>query len=383
VYGPFAQGSKYILYKVLGSKNDTVFSARASHILFKPEGNSPEAKAKAQKEANEVLAKIKTGESFEIMAATYGTDGTKSRGGDLGWFSQGQMVKPFNDAVFNATSTGLMPKLIETDFGYHIIKITESKTNKKYELATVEREIVATEETKDIAFKKADTFAASIHDTAEFNAEVKKNPSLIKSSARNFKTSDRYLNSIPNPREIIRWAFNDAKINMVSPVFTLDNAYVVAILTGKRDKGTASVEDVKEEVTVKVRNEKKGDVIKEKLSALKGGLDKIASTYGPSAVYNTANDLTFASNSVPGMGYEPIAVGKIFGLEKGKRSEAFKGESGVAIVELVNIAPAPEIADYTVYKTQLLQQRSGREDYNVDEAIKNFSELQDERYKFF
>jgi peptidyl-prolyl cis-trans isomerase D len=383
VYGPFAAGSKYVLYKVLGSKNDTIFSAKASHILFKPKGNTPAEKAEAEKQANEVLAKIKGGDNFELLASIYGTDGTKSRGGDLGWFSQGQMVKNFNDAVFNTTAPGLLPKLVETDFGYHIIKITESKTNKKYLLATLEREIVPTEETKDIAFKKADTFAGSIHDTAEFNAAVKKEPGLARFNAKNIKKTDRNLNAIPNPREIIRWAFNDAKVNTVSSVFTLDNAYVVAILTGKREKGTASADDVRDEVTVKLRNEKKGDVIIEKLKGIQGSLDKVASKYGTQAIFNTAKDLTFSANSIAGLGYEPIAVGKIFGLDKGKRSQPFKGDNGVAIVELINIIPAPEIADYAVYKTQLQQQRAGREDYNVDEALKKSANIEDDRYKFF
>lgn len=383
IYGPFSQGSKYILYKILGSKNDTVYAARASHILFKAADATPEAKAAAQKQANEVLAKIKGGANFEMQAYTYGTDGTKSKGGDLGWFSQGQMVKKFNDAVFNASSAGLLPQLIETEFGFHIIKVTEPKTNKKFELASIEREIIATEETKDIAFKKADAFAAGINDTVEFNAALKKDLSYVKLSAKNFKKTDRYLNSIPNPKEIIRWAFNDAKVNNVSPVFTLDNSYVVAVLTGKRDKGIASAEDVREEVTVKVRNDKKGDVILEKLKGLSGTLEQIATKYGAQAVSNTAADLTFASNSINGMGYEPIAIGKIFGLAKGKKSAPFKGESGVAIVELTALVPAPEIADYTVYKTQLQQQRSGREEYSIDESLKKFAEIEDDRYKFF
>jgi peptidyl-prolyl cis-trans isomerase D len=83
------------------------------------------------------------------------------------------------------------------------------------------------------------------------------------------------------------------------------------------------------------------------------------------------------------MGYEPVAVGKIFGLQKGKRSAPFKGENGVAIVEVISETPAPEIADYNVYKTQLTQQRSGREDYSIDEAIKKHAEVKDNRFRFF
>lgn len=384
VYGPFNQFGKYVVFKVLDTKNDSTFSARASHILFKPNGQTPEAKAEALKQAKDVLAQIKGGASFEEMARTHGTDGTAPRGGDLGWFTQGQMVKKFNDAVFQAKSTGLLAEPIETEFGYHLIKVTEPKTNKKYKIASVEREIIATDETKDFAYNKAANFASSVEDTASFNQAAKKE-SITANSAKNIRKNDRYLNALPNAREIVRWAFNDAEVGTVSPVFTLDNSYVVAVVTDEREEGTARVEDVRDEVKAKVVMEKKGDLIIENLKKLtsNGNLDKIASSYGSGATVNTANDVSFASNSVSGMGYEPVAVGKIFGLEKGKRSEPFKGENGVAIVEVLAVTPAPEIADYNSYKTQLLQQKSGREDFNIDETIKKYAEIKDNRYRFF
>ena len=107
------------------------------------------------------------------MARIHGTDGTAQQGGDLGWFGQGQMVKPFSDAVFNYGKPGLLPGLVETDFGYHIIKVTAPKTNKKYVLYTVERQISAGEETKERAYAAANTFLSNATDEATFISTFK------------------------------------------------------------------------------------------------------------------------------------------------------------------------------------------------------------------
>jgi len=79
--------------------------------------------------AEEVLVKIKGGEDFAKMAKQYGSDGTKDLGGDLGWFSKGEMVKEFEDAVFALEKGELNQKLVQTQYGYHIIKVTDMRTS--------------------------------------------------------------------------------------------------------------------------------------------------------------------------------------------------------------------------------------------------------------
>jgi parvulin-like peptidyl-prolyl isomerase len=88
---------------------------RASHILVK------EAKL-----AQELKSKIEGGESFEAMARQHSSCPSKAKGGDLGWFSQGQMVKPFEDAAFSL-SEGKISDPVQTQFGYHLIKVTGKK----------------------------------------------------------------------------------------------------------------------------------------------------------------------------------------------------------------------------------------------------------------
>lgn len=381
VYGPFLSNGKYALFKILGTKNDSLYSVKASHILFRIDTD----KEAAKKKANEILAQIKGGASFEEMAKQYGTDGTSTKGGDLGWFSNsGQMVKPFEDACFKFNGKGLIPTLVETQFGYHIIKITAPKTNKKYLVGTIEKEVAAGDITKDMLFSKASNFVTAAKDTQSFNAEVKKDPTLQKYSTPNIGKNDRSLTGVKNnAREVIKWAYNEASIGNVSTPFQMDGQYVIAILTAEREEGTTPIEDVRNDVTAKVKNELKGDQILEKLNKLTGDLSKIAADYGTQALTGVATDVTLGSSSIASIGFDPIACGKAFGLKPGKKAAAFKGETGVVLIELVKIVPAPVVADYNQQKTQKETQRAGSDDYQVDEAMKKLADIKDDRYKFY
>ena len=83
--------------------------------------------AKARPTAEDVLRRARAGESFEKLAQEYSADpSNKNKGGDLGWFGRGRMVKAFEDAAF-ALQPGQISEVIETEFGYHIIKVEERR----------------------------------------------------------------------------------------------------------------------------------------------------------------------------------------------------------------------------------------------------------------
>ena len=96
---------------------------KASHILIRVDANSkPEAKAEKKKLAQSVHAKAKKkGADFAKLAEEHGEDPTRSRGGDLGFFTRGRMVKAFEDAVWDMKE-GQISDIVETNFGFHIIK---------------------------------------------------------------------------------------------------------------------------------------------------------------------------------------------------------------------------------------------------------------------
>ena len=382
VVGPIQENGYLKLYKLSDVKSDSNFSIRASHILFKPASQSEADLDQALKQATDVLNQIKGGANFETMAMIHGTDGTKNQGGDLGWFSKGRMVPEFENAVFNFKGTGLLPQPVKTEFGYHIIKVTEPKTNLSYRVASIEKLISPGTQTTERAYRKAATFAANSRSEEAFRKNATKDSLTIMQAPRLGK-ADKSINDLLNTREIVRWVFNDANVGDVSEVFELENKYVVVLVKGKYDKDDTNLDNVRDEITPKIKNEIKAKQIVEKLNGLKGSLDEIATKYGPGAVVNTQTDFAYNSQSLNNVGFAPVATGRVFGLKKGQKSEPIIDENGVLIVEVLNITPAAEIADYSMYKDQILQRRKQQETFNIAEAIKKHANIEDNRSKFF
>ena len=98
---------------------------QASHILFQFDPNTNHEDTRTA--AGEVLKQIQDGADFAEMATQYGSDGTKDVGGDLGWFGRGMMVPEFEEAVFALEPGQLSDQLVETEFGYHIVKLTDKR----------------------------------------------------------------------------------------------------------------------------------------------------------------------------------------------------------------------------------------------------------------
>jgi peptidyl-prolyl cis-trans isomerase C len=97
---------------------------QASHILIKfTPGESEESKAQKKLKMEELRKKIKKGEDFAKLASENSECPSKSKGGDLGFFERGKMVKPFEDAAFGM-KVGQLSDVVETKFGYHLIKVT-------------------------------------------------------------------------------------------------------------------------------------------------------------------------------------------------------------------------------------------------------------------
>jgi peptidyl-prolyl cis-trans isomerase D len=385
VNGPYREGNTYYIYKYGGTKQDTAYTVKASHILIRAEGTSDSAKAVARTKAAALLAQLQAGANFEQLATTNSTDpGSAQRGGDLGYFREGAMVKPFNDAVFGMSGTGLIGRLIESDFGFHIIKVTEPKTNVLYKVAAIGKTMTPSQATRDAIYAKADQFSLESKSKAAFDESVKKDKSLIVQTANRIPESSTNVNTLQNAREIVRWAFNDdTKMEQVSPVFEMDEQYVVAILTGKSEKSTPTINDFRDELTLKVRNAAKAEQITKKLSTIQAPtLDAIAQKYGAGALVESANDISLATGFLTSAGLDPIALGRGFGLKTGKKSKVFTGENGVFIMEKITETPAPAIADYSMYKANL-QSKNFQASFLLNEAIRENAKVVDNRAKFF
>lgn len=385
IYGPFRENNTYFIYKYGGTKKDTSFTARASHILIRPTAQTDSAKADARRRAESILKQIQGGASFEALAQTNSADGSAQNGGDLGYFkNNGQMVKPFESAVFDATSEGLIPRIVETDFGYHIIKVTQAKTNLLYRVVGIGKTIAPSQTTRDEALRKADQFASTVRTKEEFDSKTKEDKSLVVATADRIPENASNINALADARSIVRWAFDDkTDIGDVSEPFEVGDQYVIAVLVNKTAKDNVKVDDYRTELTTKVRNQLKGEQIMSKLGGASGSLEAIAQKYGAGALVETVDDVNLATGFLRSAGVDPIALGKAFGQKPGQRSKPFTGEAGVLVVETTNVVQAPAIADYTVYKTQIQQNVSSRTGFYINEAIKEAAKVEDRRAKFY
>jgi peptidyl-prolyl cis-trans isomerase D len=145
---------------------------RASHILIAvPKGASAADKQKAKAKAEEVLAEAKKSpDKFAELAKKYSQDpGSAAQGGDLDFFARGAMTKPFEDAVFSMKK-GEIAGPVETDFGYHIIKLTDIKEPKKRDFETMKPELEA-QVRKQMAQRKfaeeADQFTNGVYEQSD------------------------------------------------------------------------------------------------------------------------------------------------------------------------------------------------------------------------
>jgi peptidyl-prolyl cis-trans isomerase D len=157
----------------------------------------------------------------------------------------------------------------------------------------------------------------------------------------------------------------------------------VAALVAKKDKGYAKVDDIREELTAAVRNEEKAKRIMAKLNGAQGSLEQIAAKYGSDAVVRTAEGVTFASGTIEGIGFEPVATGKAFGLKPGARTKAFEGQTGVVMVELLNIDKINFSGDFSGVRKQMEASQSGRSEGSAFQLIKEKADIKDQRIKFF
>ncbi len=383
VIGPYINDGNYVLYKLSDIYEDTVGVARARHILIKWDDDSDAGKAKARKEANAVLAKVRGGADFAEVAKEESKDGGSAiNGGDLGWFSTGQMVPTFNDAVFNATSKGIIPRLVESQFGFHIIEVTELASYTKYKVATVGLEITPSDKTRDEAFRKADYFAGTSANYNDFktNAEAEGYQVL---EASNIEPNDENITRIGKARQLVTWLFREATEGKVSPVNELDNQYIIAVMTDEQEEGLSSIDLVRVEVTAKVKNEKKAALITEKLKSLSGSLDEIAASYGADASVYSASDVKMSSNIIANAGNAPEAIGTVFSLTEGAVSEPIATGNGVVLIKLEGITPAADIADYSLHASNLLRNRESRTSYYLNLLIEEKANVKDERYKFY
>ncbi len=378
IYGPYMKGNYYCLSKGLGRKAGA--KAKASHILISWEGTQvPNKKEKRTKEqakakADGLLAQAQANPGmFMMLAMSNSDDSSAQQGGDLGFFGPGQMVKPFNDFTFGNPIGKI--GLVETEFGYHIIQVTDKQDAVK--LATIAQKIEPSEATNDKIYTQATKFEMDATDK-DFAKLVKDNK-LTSSPAVRVKAIDESFGSLSNQRQIVKWAFEgDTKIGSVKRFEIVNVGHVIAKLKSIAPKGLMSVEEARPQVEPILKNKKKAAKIEAKMK----GASLAAIAASNKVTVMNAVDLTIENPSVPNAGYEPKVVGLAFSYKVGQVSKPIEGNSGVYVIATKFVTKAPAIKKFDDYIAKVKQQAVGNSGRFM-QALKEDADIVDNRADFY
>lgn len=376
VVGPYEEGNYVKIARKIGSAN-VADSVEARHILIRPSADLSDEDAKAK--ADSILNAIKKGASFAEMAEKFSADGSAQDGGNLGWFTEGQMVKEFNDACFFGKKGDKM--VVKTQFGYHVIEIQDqTKPSQKVKVAVIAREISASNKTVDAIYGNASRFGSSNHSLSAFRSNAEKEGLTLRTA--NIKRDDRRLANFESPRQIIRWAYKADKGDM-SEIFELDGQFVIVMVAETHKKGVASFEEVKNDIARRVLVEKKAEYLVSKFNEASTGastLQAVADKLGEQV--KEAKSVTYSSYSVPTVGVEPHLQAAMVTLDEQKISNPIKGNNAVYLIQIKSVAKAEDV-DLNRERELLQRTNMSKAGYQVLSAIEAAADIEDNRSNFY
>ncbi len=373
--GPVLTSEGFIIYKVVKAIKTKDELVKASHILLKEKS-----------EADAVYKELKGGADFAELAIAKSQDfGSGKKGGELGWFGKGQMVKEFEKVAFRSR-IGKIQRPVKSQFGWHIIKVTD-KTNKEYVVETLLNKVVASASTIDKINNEANDFQYLAEENgfeksaSELDYEIIETPDLRKEAS-----------SIPGlgaNRSLLLYTFANDKGD-IGPVFKFQSGYVVAMISDVTAAGYKALESVKSIVKNAVTREKKANKevsiakeIKAKIGD-SGNLNLAKEVY-PSAKVASANNFS-TLGSIPSVGRDFAFSQTAYELEVNVLSDPVKGARGTYLIRVTKKTPfdADAFALQKIsLRTSLLGQKKSALYSQWLVKIKEEADIVDNRYLFY
>jgi peptidyl-prolyl cis-trans isomerase D len=385
VYGPYLDGTNYTVAKLVDEKT-LPDSARARHILVAtvdPQTQQPTMDDSTAKKKIDSIRNLieKGGQKFDSVAARLSDDpGSKTKGGDLGYFTADRMVKEFSDFAFSHKVGD--KGIVKSQFGYHYIEVLDQKSfEPAYKVAYLSRKIETSPETDQAANGLASQFAGLSRDAQSFDENVQKSK-LQRLNAPDIQPSEVSIPGLGPNRQLVRWIY-DAELGNVSEPFAIGDKYVVALLTEINKAGTMTAAKARNVVEPILRNKKKAEQIMKKLGN-PASLDAAATAGGQQIMHS--DSVLFSSAYIANVGQEPKVIGSAFdkNLTGKPASPPIPGNGGVYVirVEKVSALSNPN-ADLQQQRFVQEQQQRSRISYGLMDALRKQATVEDYRGKFF
>lgn len=379
LYGPYKEGETYKLTKLVKKENQPD-SVQVSQIVIVPKTRE-EVDAKKSL-ADSLLTLVKNGAKMADLAR-FSEDVSSVK---PAWVQLANL--PYG-ASLAATKKG--EAIIETTGeGSYLIQITErGKEELKIQLASLERQIAPSEQTRTNVYQKANAFASSITSAYDFNKAAEEK-GIVKRVANALSQTSRDIRGLENARPLIREAFYATEGNLVtfrsnnSPIFEIGDTYVVGYLKKRREEGFVPLDELKPTLEAAVRKQKKAEILFSKATqALKETTDLEQLAGKLKATVKDINGLTFAAFSVPGVGIEPKINGMALKLSKGEISQPIEGNNGVYVLNVIEKHDVtPDEVAFEMEKTNLRRTLQGRVSSEIAKMLKESARIDDNRLMY-
>ncbi len=367
-------------------------SMKASHILVSYAGATmADEKIKRTKERAKIIADsllnvVKASPTLiETLARLKSDDpSAEQNSGDLGWFADGSMVYPFNNAVLTHNVGDFV--VAESNFGYHVIKVTgKLEPVKKVRVALIDITIDASQETNQEVFAKASEFTGRATNITAFDTLATK-MGLNKLTATFLQAMGNRIAGLDYPRPIIQWTFIEGiGVGSVSQVFTMEDKYIVAIVTKVREKGIPKLEDIKEVMEPLIIKEMKGDLAVQKMKDVAGSTSNLIEIAQKlNSKVDTIPNVNFNLRNIASYGNEANVIAKVFTLQPNVMSEPIKGSNAAFFVIVDEVTKPAEGEDRKVFEKQLVTNFKSKVTNNsFTKTLEEKANITDNRVKFY
>lgn len=348
-------------------------SARVRHILINKEN--------AYDIIDSLKGLIEKGADFAELALQNSADsGSAKNGGIIDWFKEGEMVRSFQDSSF----FGEVGKLYvaPSNYGVHLIQIlNQGPKSKRVQVQVYSKVITYSQQTRSRVYQNAVKFVSENRTIEQFEAAIEADSSLILKHSGNTTENQRVLAGIDDSRQVIRWAHqNKDKQGEVSEIFRCGDKFLILAITEISEEGIAKLEDVKDIVTDEFKTEKKKELILKELESV--DLSSIQSVSSAKSIEaQTAENLSFASVSGPGIGMEPLLFATAASMDKDAISKPIAGNRGVFVAQVTD-KHATETTDVAKEQTTQRQRASSMLTNNIYKILEDKAEIEDNRINF-
>ena len=377
VIGPYkTTPSTYRITKLVDTQQRPD-SVEARHILISPTATKSLDSVKIV--INDIKKRIESGQDFAFIAQNFSDDKNSAiKGGELGWFAEGQMVDIFNEVCFTSDIDKL--NIIETQFGVHLVQvINKSRTSKKYKIAYIDRNVSASTETYNNYYTEAAQFVSQVvTDNNPFDSIVNKE-NLVKRSDLKVVPNKENITGLANSRSVVKW-MNNAEVGDISEVFEFDNSYVVAKLINENKEGYTSLEELENSIKEEMRFDKKYEVLVGKMED-SSNLEELSELYNINIVKGVKAQLSLLS--VNNLGYVPEVIGTVYATEVGQTSSPIKSKNSLIFVRVNSIDQYRSEGDFSQEQSSMLDKIKNYAITSSFKALQDDANLIDNRSEVY